>query len=244
MRIVGKFRDYYDGINPSMEPFWKRIERSIDLDTTKKSELSFQQQNFCIKSFLQMPSPDIDYPQLRCHKNKILGLCGKMYPIYEIEYDGHIKTYLDAEKYVEDHNQLYTKPYTGMVYHAGRKLMYYNNTFLDILGTDQWQVEFQRKEYVNQLFIDLDTPVFIIHKEHCMDRRIILDVNPCLRDHEFQRLFDVYSLYQMIEQYLSNELVTKNDKPDIMTDNIKRDKHGFDGMSFKKHGKKKRGKKK
>lgn len=248
MKIISNFKDYYDGINPSMEPFWKRVTREVELDTAKKSELSLHQQEFCTKSFLQLPLPDVENPLVDdFYTIKVLGFCGKLYPLYEMRYNDTFTTYFNIEKFVNDYNKLSYKKkpnnYQSLYYH-GRRLAYYNHSFIDILSPEQWEIEFQQKEYVDQLFIDLKTPIFIIHKEHFRNRRIVLEANPCLKDYGVHKLFDVYSLYQMIEQYLSNELVTNNNKPDTITDEIKRDKHGFYDMSFKNEGHKRKSKRK
>ncbi len=249
MKIVSKFRDYYDSINPSSEPFWKRNTRAIELDITKKSELSIDQQKFCSKSFLHVMYPKVKNKLINDYcVVKVLGLCGKLYPIYEMRYENNFKVYLDIDKFINNYNELsYNKKvnYEQRLIFSNKNYIYYDNDFSKVLKPQQWEIEFQKKEYVNKLFIDLNTPVFILYKENFLNRKILLDVNPCLLDHNIQGAFNIYTLYQMIEQYLSNELVINTNKPDIMSDDIKRDKHGFYNMSFKNRGgKKKRGKKK
>lgn len=245
MRIISKFRDYYDGVNPSKDPFWKRMTREVELDVTKKSELSIHQQEFCAKSFLQIAYPKVENPLVDDYCTiKVLGLCGKLYPVYEMRYKDHFKSYLDIEKFITDYNKLspktkkQKKSYCNTFTHnCGRRYLYYNHSLLNVLSCYQWNTDYQKKEYVDQLFIDMNTPVFILHTENYRSSRVILDANPCLKDYGIQRLFDVYSLYQMIEQYLTNELVMNTDIPSVMSDKIKRDKHGFHNMSFKNRGK-------
>lgn len=57
--------------------------------------------------------------------------------------------------------------------------------------------------------------------------------NARLKDYGFQRIVDPYQAFQQIEIFLSNQAVPQIPMPK-MSDNQKRDSHGFDNWSFKK----------
>ncbi len=72
-------------------------------------------------------------------------------------------------------------------------------------------------------------------REHEKDRfRVRITLNPRLADLEFQRILPPYDVFQSIETYLFNELAEQTNPPVEISDDIRRDAHGFDKRSFRK----------
>ena len=58
--------------------------------------------------------------------------------------------------------------------------------------------------------------------------------NPPLRDFEFFKVMDAFTIWQEISMFISNSLTKKSPPPAAISDEIMRDMKGFDNHSFKK----------
>jgi hypothetical protein len=103
---------------------------------------------------------------------------------------------------------------------------------------------FHDKSFLEEIFISLDTPIFIIPGKNILrkDPRII--INPNLKEYLIQKKFNPVNTYQEIDMYLSNILTCSENHDINMTDELKRDSKGFDECSFKSCRRKKCQKKK
>ena len=79
----------------------------------------------------------------------------------------------------------------------------------------------------NNLFVEHNTPVFIIRPKE-------ITINPSLKEVRFMTVKDVYTTFQEIQMFISGVLGTGTKETVDITDDVKRDKHGFDNKSFKK----------
>ena len=78
-------------------------------------------------------------------------------------------------------------------------------------------------------------------REHEPERyRVRFTLNPCLAELGFERVIPPFDAYQKLESYLFNELAEQNDPPVEISDDIRRDSHGFDKHSFRKDPTKRR----
>lgn len=59
------------------------------------------------------------------------------------------------------------------------------------------------------------------------------DINPLLKDYEFQKILDPYSCYQELDMFISNLAI--NEVIPEMADKDKIASHGFDSWSFRRH---------
>lgn len=267
MRIIGKTHDYYDGAGMySDEPVWYRKEEEIVLSKTVPTDkLSFQQVNFLNELYETMPFIGDD----RC-ENYLLGLCGKIFPvfilmtgeytegrwnggwnpgIYQYRHSAHDSVESFEEKCLKvipkkendqrlakigddlNHKKKYGYGFSRTKYYAHRK------------GALEAFQQKMVQSTVDQIFIDLGTPLFMIDSKVVGRRReTILVTNPTLTDFKMQKMIDPWTLYQKLEMYLANELVMCKVPPFNTTDELKRDAHGFDTKSFKNVKGHKRGK--
>jgi hypothetical protein len=72
---------------------------------------------------------------------------------------------------------------------------------------------------------------FYVRKE-CKSH--LVESYPQLKNIQFYKVFDSYSAYQKIEQYLTNELADDPMSIDPISDKLKAENHGFNKWSFRK----------
>ena len=247
MRIISKFSDYYDGVNYSDTPIWERKQIKIPLQEhrfTQKdrndSVLSNEQLDYVKELYDSIPEIDPDYTehtggyQGSLYGNRVIGFCGKVYIVHRLlkkdERNLNIelhKAFIDIEKYKEEFVNLYKYKETHKHKWERRSFKFYGfghkkghpKTF------DEWHKTYNNNK-TSKLFLDLNTPLFYIHRGS-------LVVNPCMKDKGLHTLFDVWTVSQEIEMFLGNNLASQMDPDCILTDEGKRDAHGFNNTSFK-----------
>ena len=72
-------------------------------------------------------------------------------------------------------------------------------------------------------------------RKHEPERFLVrFTLNPHLAELGFERVIPPFDGYQKLEGYLFNELAEQNGLPIEISDDIRRDNHGFDRYSFRK----------
>jgi hypothetical protein len=231
MRIISKFKDYYDGINPSQEPIWIRKNEEFSIkDENKKTILSKSDMQWCKEAYLTLKKPDVNFVNLISWSGNpiekfILCICGKFIPVYEFKE----KFFIDEQKISDYYNSIIKK---GKPYYKPTSV--YAKGFFNILPLKEWLNVYNNKERLIKIHLSLQSPIFLIYKEH---NDFLIEINPFLKKRKMHNCFNAWSLYQEMEQFLSNEMVQCNNPPVEISDVDKRDKHGMDKWSFKKWGK-------
>ena len=169
----------------------------------------------------------------------IFGFCGKMY-IGIIHYDNDeygsriiIKTYLDIDKYFIDVKKFnYVNNYSILDNFLNiRENRRYRRLHRDRELFNDWLREFHTFKGIDEIFIELNAPIFAII---FYDYKPILRINPCMKDLCLQSSIGPFLAYQEIDMYLNNILITKENKIPKFSDNLIRDSKGFDINSFRK----------
>ncbi len=231
MRIISKFHDYYDGINPSSEPVWIRHTQEVDItNLSKRSLLSKEQMTWCSLAFSLMPSPGGYFSSMDTIQMILVGCCGKINPVYRLIKTNKCCTHPD--ELTDEYRKVYNKELPW-----AKNFSWINGECYDRLGFDDHQRQYQIPEIIDKISLDIKSPLFMLKKP--FRQGISMVINPCLREYHLQSCFDPWVLYQDLEQYLGNQMVMVDSKPCTITDEIRRDKHGFHNMSFKNRGKKK-----
>ncbi len=89
------------------------------------------------------------------------------------------------------------------------------------------------------IFLELNCPVFSygcvgrVEDYNSIKRETNLIVNPCLAKYNFYKIYDAFTTYQKIAQYLSNELAQEKEFA-APTDKDLIAAHGFDKNSFRR----------
>lgn len=228
MKIISKFKDYYDGVgahNQDPLPLYIRHTEVID-------------------SYWKDPIKNIPITNYR-QEGWIL-FCGRVYPFYRIHFmskwNGHsyegggeffcydvdsvIKVYEEhaPEKNVLDKLNNY-KP-------KGYGSKWDGRVDLSVHTWKKWR-ENNSFTIKDDIFRHYNAPVILLHHEVTTPQIVI---NPCLREYNFQSQVDPYTAYQEIDMFVGNNLVNQEDPNLKMTEALKVHSKGMDKWSFRKKG--------
>jgi len=208
MRIISKFKDYYDGgvsygIDADRIYMREHVTRTIDTIRLPSS------------GFFNYPLNDFN----------LVGFCGEVYPYRDF----------DQRKFPKDPKQNLMYGMRGCYFQYE---YYPSNNVIPIkdkrkrayMKENYYTLVNSRK--IKNLFLEYRTPVFHLKQKN---RDLILDINPSLKDLAFYKVVDVYQAFQRISMFLGNELATEH-SPEVPvgSDNVIRDSKGFDNKSFRK----------
>lgn len=206
MRIFSKFHDYYDGVQGL--GFDASIIYNREKKEIKKNEAPAKYR----KIYDDLPYLTIDYtPRL---ESLFIGFCGKIYPCLKVSKQGKDIKFCYSFESVKSH--LLTLKATE------KDLGIYRFKNIERFFKKAESVEYKE---------DLH-PIIVFDKTyHYGSPLIVMDAK--LKDYQFEKLVDPYQAFQQIEMFLSNIAVPIKPIPK-MSDQEKRDSHGFDNWSFKK----------
>lgn len=249
MRVISRFRDYYDGC---------RAWRDDNLTYVRgQKEIPRKEFNNEMKALLKPLTdvlealPDASYGTEHTHVG-VLGFCGKAYPL--IYFTPYRYGPIEAGAY-DTHGM---EKILNQRYDQEKAKKYWNGRVLDRLNTDialltktrsgrnyygRYYLNHENWEKVvpnvnmdldDNMFVQLGAPVMLL-------RDTGLFLNPCLKDLGFATQVDPYTAYQELSMYLGNNMAIQMDPNTDRSDELIRDQKGFDEWSFRKIGKKGRG---
>lgn len=219
MRIISRFRDYYDAVMKTgmdrevvyvRENVTHELEREYDLDFLVSSSGSY-------------------------HSSEILflGYCGQIFKVMTVKAFDQRFVFHDFEEFKQF--MLYHK--FGSEWDFGHRRWWPSKY-------QQFQ-EYDTSKLVD-LFHKFQTPLFTLsylNKNPRNNSRTRITLGPNLKDLGFHRIKDTYTAYQDIFQYVAGVLNQKENNTVNISDKDKIHKHGFDKHSFRNLPGKKRGKK-
>ena len=248
MRMATKIRDYYDGVirstmNDKSFTFVRepreigmvdfRLPHTIDAETSKDNiTIEFFIVGFCGKIY-----PGIS----ACRSSKFYGYETYIKPVTVYFYDWE-----EAKKFIPFDRM-------GSRWDGSRKLFSIGS---DKAAIEAWLVhgrsgsswyrhntiEAKTDPKITRFFMDERVAYFKVTRESRRGR-IIVDAYPILKDVGFYKVFDSYTGFQQIENFLTNELVKpdeiKQEIQESITDELKVQAHGYDKWSFRKEPQKK-----
>jgi len=246
MKIISKCKDYYDGA----------VALGIDntLIYKRKSELISIVELEGYDSFIR-DKPDtfeldrinIDINNYYTTKNyinfkeAIIGFCGKLYPAFEFQL-------IKGEKEIKK-NVFYTAievdEYLGQLENKYKNITYGNMYNYRLKRPTVKELDFYlksnlfKKEYINwfqlinspifKLCEDPNKPQFVYAKNTSyLKSKIFIEKNPNLKNLEFYRIKDSYTVFQSIGQFLSGVLTNTEVNESTLNDKQKVRQHGFD----------------
>jgi len=234
MRIISKFKDYYDHANPFF-------------DTDKSRTWERKTQVHDLKPF--------PYPKSHASVPELIGFCGVIFPFKNLFGDLTIKhPYSESiirklkkefliywPKYNQDQYNYSNEDIDFMSIKKYKNIdMFIKKEKKRLITKDRWSkyrygragdkygfhyMSFADSDF-DWIFKEYKTPVFYI-----INKKIYTDI--CLSDFSFQSNKDASQTYQQIEMFMINEIwnVEKETPKDDIT---ARDSKGFDKYSFKK----------
>jgi len=225
MRIISRWKDYYD----SIQKFGQ--DRSLVYVRDKKRV----EKAYCFpgfnKNFSFGPSPD----------QYIIGFCGKIYPViifYTTTDNKAIKHVCykleDIDKFVESNY----KEAEFEEYKKKWKRGQFPKKWPKHLNQSSFNKFFVMckdvQDTYTELFIKNYAPLFVAYADR---HENYIEYNACLKEFEFYRMFDPYQAFQEISMYLGAIAVPQKPLP-IIDDTTMSEIKGFDKYSFRKESKK------
>lgn len=244
MKIISKFKDYYDGATGIYDPVPHYIRKTEDEFVRYLPKEKAGALKEAIDLLDSMPS-------YRTNRSGIVFFCGRCYPFYEeiicqdyrnIVYPIKKRCFYDIQKLIgqleeniklchpngrrEKAEVLKTLRETKI----GRTTLMGNN-----LSIATWDTFVPTGKKIHQKpFVEFSTPVFVLEKARPYSREH-LTINPQLKSYDFASAVSPYEAYQEISMFLGNELSSQMDPNIQRTDNDIRDSKGFDDWSFRRH---------
>jgi hypothetical protein len=253
MRIVSKFKDYYDkamgeGVDRSLTYIRQRVEL-----TPREFEEKFHGTGMVLQSFHSVyRSYNIDNWRIYSFA---VGFCGKLYPALRIEIgvgDNDVNGFPqplkvifaysveDVDDYVLNHysKEGYEQYYNGPEYNRKNHYKFTN-----------WNSDFVRSRFVkyfehnkhniadHKIWSTYTTPTFthIIGDFYANNAYVI---NDALHKYQFINVMPPFQAYQEISMFLGGMAVPSKPMP-VIPDVLKDETHGFNKYSFRKEKSKK-----
>lgn len=240
MRIISKFHDYYDFISATgvdttviylrkeTESYYNIKERTGDLFMALESNQSFVDDVLrgiiALRGF-RVEKEDQIHPIL-------LLFCGKLF--LGIEQQGVF--YWQKNVFLDTAVEKNKKKKMNRVDYE-RMLRYKRNIEEVFLLVESFN---KNSEFLISIHRTLKAPIVLIQPalgpqgERIKFGLLKITTNPMLREIGFVSVVDPFSAFQQISMFLTNILLTEPIKTDIISDEVKLIKRGFDKWSFKK----------
>ena len=245
MRIISKYKDYYDGVQAygqDLSTVYHRNTQIIDvpnsdgIDKYLRDQVSYHNVTWIRK--IRGIQSDIFLTKA------IIGFCGKLNVIYSLQDTDKNSKIGPAYFNNRDELILYIKQNEKELctddLKSGRGISYkeYKKmTWIEFIEEFE-QINVEK----NEIFHAIKKPIFLyphfvlkpelmkkynwVGKFHWEENKIITDPN--LKELGFQKIKDAYQCYQDIEQYLNGVLGNIEKDDDTRTDIEKVRSHGFD----------------
>ena len=220
MLITSKHNDYYDGL--SKQYLDKSIVYNRELITLQTSTLDNRSSLYSLLRYFYSLHHRANLRDLPLNPI-LLGFCGQFFILYKLDWDVYVTEDEILNLFSENKTSNYWYPY-------------------DILTKIKSQfVELENLKSDN-VFIELDCPVFLLEYTRPNYQDVEIIKNPILKDYNFQKLKDTFTCFQDIQTYISNVLVVNKTKETKIEDKYLMQSKGFDKYSFKKekHNRKKK----
>lgn len=219
VRIISKFRDYYDGVMKT------GMDREVVYVREKK--------NIVLKDALDINFSTEHTSSYTKVELVFLGYCGAVYKIYVVStsWNDHPET-RDVFHTFEECKAFCLANNVGSRHEFG-EARWWPSVYQKFRDFDTGRMV--------ELFHKFQTPLFVVSHTYSYRKpdKTVITLGPCLKDLEFQRIKDTYTAYQDIFQFVAGTLNKPENKMVKISDKDKIAKHGFDKWSFRQKGPKK-----
>jgi hypothetical protein len=222
MRIISKFRDFYDGVMRT------GMDREVVYVREKKDIVLKEAFNIDFSTEYTSGYSDGHIRGSLTVWTSFLGFCGTIYKVFIVTSGNWSQMFYDYESF--------------------KNFMLHNNygSKYDFTEKRWWPNRYQKFRDMDtskmvDLFHQFQTPVFLLNHVYSYRKpdKTTITLNPRLENLEFQRIKGPYETYQDIFQYVAGVLNRPENKMVSLTDKDKIAKHGFDKWSFRQKGPKK-----
>ena len=248
MRIISKFHDYYDVLNDGSDTdhVWKRETTSFlpDLNDPFYKTDNWENDLPHLMAEVSVPKVGAVFQQdvlwrgdTDDYRRSLLLFCGEFYPFVRLSE----RVCWDFESFAQT-VKLEERPYCKRSWcyaqnkvFANARAMFTQETILPRFRTLNLRLR------CPIVLLDMQEQPLGPVREHEPERyRVRFTLNPRLAELGFERIIPPFEAYQKLEGYLFNELAEQNDPPVEISNDIRRDSHGFDKHSFRKDPTKRR----
>jgi len=235
MLIIGKNKDYYDGVVGTMgiDKTIVYVRTTIEEENCEKFPKEFR----CGKHYRDEGSKFLDL----CHYS-IDSKKSKKYEVKDIFFIGFCgKIYIGWKFYYTVGKGLNKKLKCDIIYDIDLAKKYIRD---DRWGSNNLN---DSLNYVNnynpiEIFREHNTPIFVYDSnvnrvdsdEYYSSNYGKFIVNPVLKEYEFYKVLDTFTTFQEIQMFISGVLGTGNKEIIEVEDKYKITQHGFDKWSFRR----------
>lgn len=226
MRIISKFKDYYDSaasFGVDFECVFERVSKTLPFKFDRNQYTKSPKYPFPVLSFhdpRSYHSPTL-YPQ-------VLGFCGKLIPFIEVRKVGEPSRFIYSEaEFLEEKESNWAISESSWSFK--------DNSFSvnSIAGVKKFfSYDFKELEI---FFTKYHTPIFIYRtQKDRYSNDLEIELNPKLAEIDFYRIKDAPTTFQEIFMFLSGVLGKVEKDTVNISDQDKIKQHGFDKWSFRK----------
>ncbi len=223
MRIVSKYKDYYDiGASAGVDMSTVYVRETQDIIGHIKPENPYAYSKW---------GSDRNYDYRPSGWSKfIIGFCGKTYPgiqkwVHTTPYGGRREVLynLDAvhEMLAGEIKQDKSK---NVIWHRRHHMSEYDKFFED----------YSKPNHLYKVFEEYNVPIFVKYFSSYCD---LLQLNPLLRSWEFFKVVDPWTAFQEISMYVGGVLNGPTMPVPSISDDVMVEIKGFDKWSFRKEPK-------
>ncbi len=214
MYIISNFKDVYDGVAHTKgidkTIVYERYSEVIKLNNTELKYFNLDTTHYTGFAHYTTRKVNLNFIPF------IIGFCGKIYIVGSKEVINELNE--KSIHYIYDWDEILSM--------YKKDSWYYKESIA-------YLTELKNSTRLQDIFYKYKTPIFIINIKHHYDDKII--INPCLKNYDFHKFMDVFTIFQEIEMYISG-VIGVNTKPIVeISDKHKIIGHGFDfKYSFRK----------
>ncbi len=234
MKIISKYKDYYDGVQAfgiDKNLIYNRKEEIITLDALPNYGSLVDVIGVLGIIILELDAFGTEKLYLQVNRI-VIGFCGKLIPAYQIDeyFEGNKRSshvYYNAENLHDFYRKIHEKqncwefeegclPYSVNDLNAYFKAPIFERDF-----TEWFQL--------------IQSPIFLVHNKTKVtttedNRRsnIRIKKNPILKNLEFYKIRDAFTVHQEIDQFIGGVLTNSETQKNQLNDIQKVKKHGFD----------------
>lgn len=241
MRIISKFKDYYDtavGYDSDKSLVYNRIteercreyqvshKQFIESPLTKDDELVLEQVYKVVEKSCDFVARNYDS----------FAFCGKLYVGYiiygtfVIDPDSYLRVLEREKKAAEALDKVLKikKEISFFIEHRKSKKLKQWYSVRNNVSRIEWGSGAGVYDIPDDIFRHFRSPVIFKSREG-------VTINPHLRPYSFASIVDPYAAYQEISMFLGNNLADQRDPEVDITDEVRAESKGFDSWSFRKH---------
>lgn len=237
MRIISEVKDYYDFLSDSSDKqhIWKRNNK---LTYISKDDVNFKNFNNYYKnnnpyshSVIGARSWSKSTKEFNRNviefKTSLLMVCGNPYIIMTVSENPNKCFYFDQDDFEQIIKDYSIKESRSYFWIKGNITAY------------EHIMQGNMPDYIKNINLNYKCPIIHIkHIEYYDDLSTTfnfeLELNPSLKNIQFEKYHDPYTVFQNVERYIWNDMITTSDFEDNISNQDKIESHGFNEWSFRK----------